>query len=466
MKQKCYYLLLFLCLNAFGCLFAAKCDTIKKTFTGSLFEKDYFIPHYVSVQIPKNTVKIIVEQQVQSLDGHKGGIDMGIFDERGIDFGNVGFRGWSGGARNRFEISEDFATPGYLPGKVNEGEWHIVQMLVKKIPEIQWKLKVSFIIGKNKFNPFKPIYAKKKINEQEGWYRIDTHVHSVHSDGKNTLQEIVELAQKAGLDGFISTEHNTNSALQQWGIIQPDSLLIINGVEVTYIDGHWNIFGLDPEAWVDFRFRCQEKERYLQLIEKAQELGSFMVANHPYSIEYKYDKSLMDGIEVWNGTWDQTDEKAVQTWHNMLVAGVYKIAIGGSDYHNRKNQFGLPHMVIHARGLSEPEIIKGIAAGTSYLVKDASVSLDMEAIALGREGKYARIGEYLWVDSLFQVSFSSSVSGMLYLYNQKGLCYCGFMNRQEIIQFVPDKQSDWIRAELRDSVGNMIALTNPIFISR
>src|ERR1022692_2038922 len=41
-------------------------------------------------------------------------------------FGPAGFRGWSGGARSSFVITPLEATPGYLPGELEPGLWHVV----------------------------------------------------------------------------------------------------------------------------------------------------------------------------------------------------------------------------------------------------------------------------------------------------------------------------------------------------
>jgi len=49
-----------------------------------------------------------------------------VFDERGYGIGAAGFRGWSGGARTDFFISAVEATPGYLPGPVDPGRWHVL----------------------------------------------------------------------------------------------------------------------------------------------------------------------------------------------------------------------------------------------------------------------------------------------------------------------------------------------------
>ena len=46
-------------------------------------------------------------------------VDLGCEDSRH-------WRGWSGGARKRFVISREAATPGYLPGELPDGTWSVI----------------------------------------------------------------------------------------------------------------------------------------------------------------------------------------------------------------------------------------------------------------------------------------------------------------------------------------------------
>lgn len=41
------------------------------------------------------------------------------------------------------------------------------------------------------------------------WYRGDCHIHSVHSDGELTPQQLAVGARAAGLDFIATTDHNT-----------------------------------------------------------------------------------------------------------------------------------------------------------------------------------------------------------------------------------------------------------------
>lgn len=440
-------------------------QTESRTYQGILHKQDFFIPQYVPVVIPEHTVQIEVTQSFSSSDGSRCNVDMGVFDANGTDFNGKGFRGWSGGARREFHISTASATPGYIPGKIEAGTWNIVQMLTSGSPaDIAWRLDVKITTGEDDTTPFIPVYASEKLNDTPGWYRIDTHVHTLHSDGKSTPQEIVSLGMEAGLDGIISTDHNTTSSLGHWGKVQSPSFLVVNGMEVTYAEGHWNVFGLDPKEWIDFRYHFTERERYKEAVEKAARMHAFTVANHPYSIAFLYDKSLMDGIEVWNGPWDESDEKAVQVWNNLLVAGIRKVAIGGSDYHNPKNIIGQPHMVIQSHSLSSPGILEGIAGGNAYLAKDASVTLSMSAQCMKEPDKKVTIGENLVCDSIVGIRILSNTTGTLTLYNQQGLFHTCRIEKEKSLELDLPERSQWVRAELRDPEQNMLALTNPIFI--
>jgi hypothetical protein len=79
---------------------------------------------YLPVEVPPGVGELSVRYRYDRppvSPGEAGNVlDLGVFDERGLD---TGFRGWSGGARDCFTIGPSEATPGYLPGPVNPGTW-------------------------------------------------------------------------------------------------------------------------------------------------------------------------------------------------------------------------------------------------------------------------------------------------------------------------------------------------------
>lgn len=63
--------------------------------------------------------------------------------------------------------------------------------------------------------------------------KIDLHIHSVYSDGSNTVEEIVREAQRKQLSCFSICDHDTFKAYEELNVI-PSSLLL--GIEVSAYD--------------------------------------------------------------------------------------------------------------------------------------------------------------------------------------------------------------------------------------
>ena len=414
---------------AFGAGKAPKIHEL--TFSGKATPGQYYVPVYTSFTVPEGIVKISVTQHLGSGEARPGNLDLGIFDERGAGFEGPGFRGWSGGARRSFEIGETEATPGYLAGRINPGRWTVIQM---------------------------PTTAGRTT----GWYRIAPHVHTVHSDGRLTPAEVIALGKASGLDGIVSTDHNTTSALLHWGEVQDLEFLVINGMEVTYGQGHWNIFGLDPHAWIDFRIHHNDTLRYRKAVAKARKAGRLLVANHPYNLDFLYDVTPMDGIEVWNSAWSPANERAVELWHTLLVGGNRKFAVASTDFH-RGGNIASPHTVVRAEALSAEAVIDAIAAGRSYVARDTSVEIGMQVRNSATPVQHADIGDTLLRSGGMQAEFRSNTAGRLRLTDQQGWFSDTSIAPGTVVVPIPER-SLWVRAELRAEDGSMIALTNPIYI--
>ncbi|NJQ15958.1 PHP domain-containing protein, partial [Streptomyces bohaiensis] len=76
-------------------------------------------------EVAPGTAGVTVELEY---DRTRGVLDLGC---EGAD----GYRGWSGGARDRFTITERWATPGYLPGAPEPGGWQVLLRLHRVPPE-------------------------------------------------------------------------------------------------------------------------------------------------------------------------------------------------------------------------------------------------------------------------------------------------------------------------------------------
>jgi hypothetical protein len=85
---------------------------------------------YLPVDVPPGARSLGVSL---AYDAGAGVLDLGCLDPDGQ------FRGWSGGARSEFTITQRWATPGYLPGPVAPGSWRVVLGLHRVPPEgVSW----------------------------------------------------------------------------------------------------------------------------------------------------------------------------------------------------------------------------------------------------------------------------------------------------------------------------------------
>ncbi|MCM3760559.1 CehA/McbA family metallohydrolase [Alkalihalobacillus oceani] len=312
----------------------------------------------LSFDVPPRTAGIQADYYVE--DGECV-IDLGVQDTEQV-------RGWSGGARSSFNIEETTATPGYRAGSIPVGEWAII-LGAYRVP-----------------NPCSVTVTVTLTEMEPAWLKGDLHMHSVHSDGSYTLDEIVELCEQKGLDFIATTDHNTTS--QNQFIHKESPLTIIPGMELTTNFGHCNFFGVaDPVR--DFRAISDDQVR--ERLTEAKTAGAKISLNHPHCPQcgWHWDWELdYDFVEVWNGPWREANAKTVDWWHQQLCQGKRIPAIGGSDTHrpHRYVQHGTPTVWVYSDSRSGESILRAIEqrrVSVSYLPDGPFVSLSCESYTTG-----------------------------------------------------------------------------------
>ncbi|MEU4669549.1 CehA/McbA family metallohydrolase [Amycolatopsis sp. NPDC023774] len=458
-----------------------------KTVTGT-FKPDVPDWYYLPVDVPRGVKQIDV---VYSYDrpGVPAGVrgnacDIGMFGPEGHDLGNTrGFRGWSGGFRDRFSISASEATPGYVAGPIKQGRWHVILGPYTVAPQgMNYRVDITLTFGADG-KPFKPNPAPETAPARErgkSWYRGDCHLHTVHSDGKRTPDQLVADARAAGLDFIVSTDHNTKSSQLIWGDYATDDLLILNGEEVTTRSGHWPAIGLPAGTWIDWRYRASDAADFRHFTDQVHRAGGLVTAAHPFAncfgCTYEFAYEIADLVEVWNGPWTQDDEASVTHWDGLLRGGRWIPAIGDSDAHNPDQIVALPHTVVKADSLRRADLLAGLKAGRTWLAESKDVNLVFGASGGGRS---AGIGERLTAGTGTAVTVSATVTGApgttVTFLDQLGT---------EHVETVPDsgtatvtwttypRYSRWVRVEVRRPSGGpntttpnaMVAMSNPIFL--
>jgi hypothetical protein len=187
------------------------------------------------------------------------------------------------------------------------------------------------------------------------------HVHSTHSDGSGSVEQIARAARRAGIDVVLLTDHDTLEAKRRGEERWYDDVLVLVGEEVSPTDrDHFLAFGIDEEI-----------DRHLsgpQICAAVDAAGGFGFAAHPFSRGSERFKrpgipfgelDCLDGVELWsflNDTGERvrgfrdlarmilTPQRAIggppeanlRAW-DRLCQTRRVVAIGGLDAH----QFGL-----------------------------------------------------------------------------------------------------------------------------
>ncbi|MBN8595417.1 MAG: CehA/McbA family metallohydrolase [Anaerolineae bacterium] len=298
---------------------------------------------HLPFEVPPGTGRLEVEYDYDAAIGSDPGLmggntlDIGIFDPRGINFLKAGYRGWSGSARSHFFISTSTATPGYMPGPIQTGIWHICLGPYKVSPNgCQYRVSIRLFPDDQDtdvhFPPrLKIDPVKRATPSSDGWYKGELHCHTVNSDGDSTVEEIVLQAEALGLDFLAVTDHNNLTHQVDLARIQ-SRLLLIPGLEVTTYYGHWNIWG--EGDWIDFR--VQTADDMIRAIADANRRGYLVSCNHPRPMGPDWAFPEVQGyacVEVWNGPWELLNTACLTFWEARLAEGERLSAVGGSDHH-------------------------------------------------------------------------------------------------------------------------------------
>ncbi|MBX3000347.1 MAG: CehA/McbA family metallohydrolase [Caldilineaceae bacterium] len=379
--------------------------TLRSHFTGA--DKAAHDYAYVPFTLPSPAQRLHVRYRysaAMSSDQIHGGnvIDIGLFDPRGTDFpGGAGFRGWSGSARSEFTISEDEATPGYLPGPLPAGEYNVILGLYRIWEagadveiEIEAELGTGDRgsgIGQNRSSA-----VRGRRSSFGQWLRGDLQSHTVHSDARGTLEQLIAKARALGLDFLAVTDHNTVSHHPFLPALSGDDLILIPGQEATTYYGHMNIW--NTSRWCDFR--CKTDADIAAVIELAHAHGGICSINHPKqggpAWEYTTDLPVQ-AMEVWQGPWPHRNKESLALWDRLLCEGRRLPAVGGSDYHcpaaedTNLLRLGQPTTWVKVAERSVPAVLDAIVAGRASI----SATPDGPRLALSAtvNGKTAGMGE-------------------------------------------------------------------------
>lgn len=326
---------------------------------------------YIPFDVPAGTTRMDVTLAYPKAEDCI--IDLGAFEPRDTGYPSAsGFRGWSGGARDRFFIATDDATPGYIHGEIQPGRWNVILGLYK-VPEGGADVTVTITLdaGPRRLEP-QPARTFP-VRRGEGWYRGDLHCHTFHSDARGGPELLHAAAKQAGLDFLAIADHNTITQRRYFHPQSSPDLVFVRAMEVTTAVGHANVYGVDE--WIDFRMTRPADAHVLERL--VHERGGLLSINHDKpTIPWDYDFPAADCQEVWQSTWLAWNWVSLERYQQRLARGLRLSAIGGSDFHQPDRLLpegplvlARPTTVLWLPELSEDAVLAAMKSGHGYITE-------------------------------------------------------------------------------------------------
>ncbi|MGH2464734.1 MAG: CehA/McbA family metallohydrolase [Candidatus Limnocylindrales bacterium] len=429
---------------------------------------------YPGFEVPAGITAIRVslhhEPRGSADDPTRGAVlDLGLVGPGTLEFGTPAFRGWSGSERRTVVVGATRATPGYRPGPIEAGTWHVILGLYAIPPGgCSYRLDIDLLESE----PADAGGGLERHVSTDHWIPCDLHAHTVHSDGADDIATVARLAAQAGLAVLFVTDHNTDSHHPELAAIGASAgIELLPGEEITTYGGHLNALGID--TWVDFRHASPgQVSRAIDAIHAQAGLASI---NHPAShgSPWTYGPDLpFDLVEVWNGPWRAENERALDWWTELIGPGRRVTAVGGSDMHSsarRDQPVGTPLTWVRAHRRDRGAIIDGLRAGRAIVTRDRWIGLPRLSV-VDAAGTSHGVGSSVALGGALEVRWVAEghAGHELRLLSRMGPIQAVEVAPNQSsgsIRLGPAERSaaGHVRLEIR-AAGEPLALTNPIFL--
>lgn len=209
------------------------------------------------------------------------------------------------------------------------------------------------------------------------WYKGDTHLHTLNSDGTLTPDGLITACKNLGLEFMMITDHNYNTVESSYF---DGDMLVIQGQELTGKPGHVNIWG--KRVPLETPYSLDTQEDYKKAIDACREAGAVASLNHPFcsNCPFVLEKESLpfDAVEVWNTIQHSDNIKNKNWWVEQLNQGKHLAAVGGSDYHRdyiKQHILAMPTTYVLAEEKSADAILKAIVEGRSVVTNSPKSSM-------------------------------------------------------------------------------------------
>lgn len=194
-------------------------------------------------------------------------------------------------------------------------------------------------------------------------FKLDLHVHTaISSDAVGSPKEVLEAARKAGLDGFVVTEHHDYDRSEVFLEMAPlYDLVVFAGAEVGTRAGHLLVFSENIRRWNRFKGYLNDPQI---VIDEANAAGGAVVAAHPFRMAFGFGGAAVQAlrglaaIEGCNGAnTDDENRRAVALAKMMALP-----CTGGSDAHHPR-EIGRCYTIFDRPVTTMPGLVAALRAG-------------------------------------------------------------------------------------------------------
>ncbi len=423
------------------------------------------IPHSFAVPDGTTAISITLDYDCESQAVAPPQISLSLFDPAGA-------RGTRHNNRDQsIRLTQMTASPGYVPRAISSGEW-TVWIDVHRLLEpdvITYSIKVE--LSAAPIDEAAVAFTRTPPAPRgRGWYRGDLHAHSLHSDARFEVAELVQYARDYHLDFVTLTDHNTVSGLAEFDSLSAADVLTMGGVELTTYYGH--ALALGVREWQEWRVGFNGLTMP-DLAQRVMDAGALYIIAHPTSVGDPWctgcDWQFTDmrpgsarHIEIWNESWSGMgrNERALALWYQWLNEAYRMTATVGTDLHAPLTDPRPGFNLVYADELSEQAIYAALRQGHAYV----SAGPRLEFTATNEHGERVMLGDVLAGKALtLDLVWSQVEAGARLRLIQDGEIVDEQMIESEGQRAWQRTDGRWYTVEIRAADGDLLAVTNPIF---
>lgn len=422
-----------------------------------------------------------------------GALDIGFAYDRGGElphslvtlslFDPHGFRGAGHrfAPRQRIRLGPGAATPGFVAGPIPPGEWTIEVDVHCVVASGAYELSVEASeageestdrnAGWNGTNEGTDVALA--LLARQHWYSGELHLHSTHSDGRWTVEEMAEAARGRPVDFLFLTDHNTVTGVEALRRAAGGRIAVHPGQEMTTFRGH--ALALGPERWIDWRAGLDGRT-INDVARDVRAAGGLLIVAHPDAppdpictgcqwTHADFDPALADAVEVWGGLWhgpEERNEGCLNLWRRWLNAGHRLAATGATDAHRHEDwQGAVPLTYVLAGDLSLGAILDALRAGRTYVSSGPVLQVEV----LGEGGHVAAIGDTALAARSIEASCTRAPDAELRIVVDGKTRARASVNGEGRVSAEPRPDDRWCCAEVWNG-SVMLAVTSPIYFGR